>query len=313
MAKYAFGVDLGGTTVKLGLFTAEGELLDKWEIPTRKENGGDMIVSDIGASLLEKMEEKGLAKEDVIGVGLDVPGAVSDDGIVNKCVNLGWGVKDVVSELSGILGGVPVKVANDANAAALGEMWKGGGQGYNSIIMVTLGTGVGGGIIIDGKILNGANGAGGEIGHINMNPDETEVCGCGNKGCLEQYVSATGYARMTRKYLKKYPEKASMLREVESPSAKDLFDAAKAGDAAALEVVDQCSKILGRGLAMIATIVNPEAFVIGGGVSKAGDIVLDGVKEYFQETIFHAASGTKFELATLGNDAGIYGAVKMVL
>ncbi|HAJ74454.1 MAG TPA: glucokinase [Lachnospiraceae bacterium] len=313
MEKYAFGIDLGGTTVKLGLFTTEGELEEKWEIPTRKEKNGEMIIGDIASSIREKMEEKHISFEDVKGAGIAVPGAVIDDGIVNKCVNLGWGVKNVRKELSYLLEEMTIKVANDANAAALGEMWKGGGRGYDSIVMVTLGTGVGGGVIIDGKILNGANGAGGEIGHINIDPEETEVCGCGNRGCLEQYVSATGYARMTKKYLRENKEKPSILRDIEEPTAKDLFDAAKQHDGAALEIVDKCSKILGRGFAIISAVVDPDAFVIGGGVSKAGDIVLDGVKEYYRAMAFHASRDTKFELAKLGNDAGIYGSVKIIL
>ena len=309
--KNIFGVDLGGTTVKMGLFDENGEVLEKWEIITRKEEGGKNILPDIAASIKKKMAEKSIAKEDVIGVGIGVPGPVDGKGVVYKCVNLGWGVFSVKDTLTELLDGIHVEAGNDANVAALGEMWKGGGQGHANMVAVTLGTGVGGGIIIDGKILTGCTGAGGEIGHIHVNDDETDTCGCGNKGCLEQYGSATGVNRLAKKRLAK-DDKASVLRGKEI-NAKVVWDAVKEGDELAIEVAEQFGEYLGKGLASVAGVVNPEIFVIGGGVSKAGDILMKYMKPHYEKHVFHGSRDCQFALATLGNDAGIYGAAKLVV
>ncbi|MBP3620880.1 MAG: ROK family glucokinase [Lachnospiraceae bacterium] len=311
MAKYVFGVDIGGTTVKIGLFSVEGELLDKWEITTRTDEGGKYILSDIAESVKDKMTEKLINKEDVAGIGMGVPGPVKEDGTVLRCVNLGWGIFNAAEELEKLIG-LPVKAGNDANMAALGEMWQGGGKGYKDIVMVTLGTGVGGGIILGGKMLSGVNGAGGEIGHIQVNTDETEVCGCGRKGCLEQYTSATGIVRSANIALNN-TDKPSSLRSVQYVSAKEVFDAAKNGDELASQLVENHGKCLGKALSNIACVVDPEVFVIGGGVSKAGDIITKTTEKYFQENAFHACKKTKFTLATLGNDAGMYGGACAIL
>ena len=307
---YAFGVDLGGTTVKIGFFSSDGTLQDKWEIPTRKDNSGEEILPDIAASLKDYVQNKGIDMSDIEGVGIDVPGAVLEGGIVNKCANLGWGVKPVREELKALLGGMEVRVANDANAAALGELHHAGG--YKNAVMVTLGTGVGGGVILDGKIVTGSHGAGGEIGHMPVNPDETECCGCGKKGCLEQYASATGIARLAVRKLKDETVQ-TVLRNADPVSTKVVFDAAKAGDAAALEIVEKVCDILGRALASIACVVDPEIFIIGGGVSKAGPILTDTLQKYYKQYAFHASRETAFALASLGNDAGMYGAVRMII
>ncbi len=311
MANYVFGVDIGGTTVKIGLFTIQGELLDKWEITTRTDEGGRFILGDIAASVKAKAAEKAIADDDIAGIGMGVPGPVKEDGTVLKCVNLGWGIFNVEEELSRLTG-YTVKAGNDANMAALGEMWQGGGKGHTNIVMVTLGTGVGGGIIINGKMLFGVNGAGGEIGHICVNDEETEKCGCGNTGCLEQYTSATGIVRSAN-ILLNTSDKPSKLRNVQYISAKEIFDAAKEGDEVAANLVEKHGEALGKALAQIACVVDPEIFVIGGGVSKAGDILLDTTSKYFAEYAFHACRQTKFALATLGNDAGIYGGAFSIL
>lgn len=311
MANYVFGVDVGGTTVKLGLFDTQGNVIDKWEIPTRTENGGQNILPDIAAGIHAKMKEKGIAKEDVAGVGVGVPGPVDGEGIVHRAVNLGWGEVDLKKELTSLLGDMRVEGGNDANVAALGEMWKGGGQGHKSLVAVTLGTGVGGGIIINGKIMTGAKGAGGEIGHIHVEDNETEACGCGNYGCLEEYASATGVTRLAKRLLK-VNDKPSALRQGEI-SAKAVFDAVKQGDELAIEVAKQFGEYLGKGLGIVAGVIDPEIFVIGGGVSKAGEVLFDYIRPPYERTVFHACRNTKFALATLGNDAGIYGAAKMVL
>ena len=308
---YAFGVDIGGTTVKLGLFDETAKVLDKWEIPTRKENGGEAILPDVAKSILSKMEEKGIALGEVKGIGVGAPGAVDDEGtMVGGAVNLGWGVLNIPEILHQYID-VPVKANNDANVAAMGELWQGGGKGYSNMVAVTLGTGVGGGIIINGKILSGATGAGGEIGHIHLEDDETECCGCKKKGCLEQYASATGIARLARRRLAK-DDAPSCLRGREN-SAKTVFDAVKAGDAVAIEIAEQFGDYLGKGLAAVAAVVNPEVFVIGGGVSKAGEILLQFVEPAFQKYVFYPCGKAQFKLATLGNDAGIYGAAALIL
>lgn len=311
MSRCIFGVDLGGTTVKLGLFDPEGKVLEKWEIITRKEDSGKLILPDIANTIKAKMQEKSIAKEDVIGVGIGVPGPVDSAGVIYKAANLGWGVFSIKEELTGLLDGIRVEAGNDANVAALGEMWRGGGQGYNNMVAVTLGTGVGGGIIVDGRILTGAKGAGGEIGHILVEEHETEVCGCGKTGCLEQYASATGVVRLANRRLAK-DDKASVLRD-KKISAKDVWDAVKAGDELAVEVAKQFGEYLGKGLAAVACVVNPDIFVIGGGVSKAGDVLMDYMVEPYKKYVFHGSRETKFALATLGNDAGIYGAAKLVV
>lgn len=311
MGKYVFGVDVGGTTVKLGLFDIEGKVFDKWEIPTRTEDNGSKILPDVADAVKAKMTEKGIASADVEGVGIGVPGPVDDAGIVHKAVNLFWGETDAKTQLSDLLGGMKVKVGNDANVAALGEMWKGGGVGYNSIVMVTLGTGVGGGIIINGNIVNGATGAGGEIGHIHVNDNETENCNCGNSGCLEQYASATGIVRLANRRLAKDGQE-TVLRN-EEITAKAVFDAVKAGDKVAIEIAEEFGEILGATLGNIAAVVNPQAFVIGGGVSKAGEVLLGYISKNYEKTTFHGCRNTAFKLATLGNDAGIFGSAKLVL
>lgn len=310
MSKYCFGVDLGGTTVKIGLFDTAGTVLDKWEIPTRKEEKGSFILPDIAKAINDKIAEKQIAKSDVVGVGIGVPGPVNDEGVIFKAVNLGWDVMNI-SEILGELVQLPVKAGNDANVAALGEMWCGGGRGYKNMVLVTLGTGVGGGIIINGNILTGATGAGGEIGHIHIVDGEPDTCGCGNHGCLEQYASATGIVRLATRRLAADNE-ASVLRNGEL-TAKAVFDAVKEGDKVACEIAEQFGLYLGKGLAAIACVVNPEAFVIGGGVSKAGDILCDYVSKNYTKYVFHGCSKADFKLATLGNDAGIYGAAKLVL
>ena len=200
MKKYAFGVDIGGTTVKMGLFNMSGEVEQVWEIPTRTENKGSMILSDIAKSIRGKITEAGLSDDEIAGVGIGAPGAVDGEGVVHQAVNLGWTRFNLKEELHDLVK-LPVKAGNDANVAALGEAWKGGGKGYDNMLLVTLGTGVGGGIINDGKILSGATGSGGEIGHIHLQDEEPDECGCGNHGCFEQYASATGVVRIAGRVL----------------------------------------------------------------------------------------------------------------
>ena len=292
------------------MFTTEGEIVDKWEIKTRTENQGEAVLPDIAAALNEKLEEKQIPKDEVEGIGVGVPAPVDSEGVVQNTANLGWGYKEVKREMEE-LSGMKAEIGNDANVAALGEMWLGAGKGRKNIIMVTLGTGVGGGIIIDGKPLVGAHGAGGEIGHLCVNYEETDHCGCGNTGCLEQYASATGITRLANIRLAK-DDKASVLRGQEV-SAKTVFDAVKADDEVAKEIAEEFGKYLGHAMANLAAVADPSAIVIGGGVRKQEKYFFSMLKKNFKEKAFFANKDTEFVLATLGNDAGICGAAKLIL
>lgn len=310
MKKYCFGIDVGGTTVKMGLFQIDGQLLDKWEIPTRTEDGGKAILPDIAAYALAKLVEKDIKREEVAGIGIGVPGPINAEGIVPHTANLGWGYKEVTRELEELTG-LTCKGGNDANVAALGEMWKGAAAGHKNGVMVTLGTGVGGGIIIEGQIVVGTNGAGGEIGHIHVDDNIPGVCGCGNQGCLEQVASANGIVHLAKWMQQEAPCETSL--DLENMSAKEIWDAVKEGDIFACEVAERFGRYLGLGLANIASTVDPEVFVIGGGVSKAGPVILDYIKKYYVKYTFRGCREAKFVLATLGNDAGIYGSAKLVI
>lgn len=313
MKQYVFGIDVGGTSAKIGFFSADGNLLDKWEIPTGLDKGGEESLRDIADALCGHLSAKGLALDDLIGVGLAVPGPVLEDGSVCDFANLSWGNINVRDTLSSMLEGVHVAVGNDAAVAALGELWSGAGRGYRSIVMVTLGTGVGGGVVVDGKIVSGAHGAGGEIGHILVNPDETAVCGCGKKGCLEQYASATGLVRIMRHLLANEKDAALSSLNGKKPDAKMILDAAKEGDPLALSALNTMCRYLGRTLATVAQVTDPEVFVIGGGVSKAGTILLETIRKYYEPAAFFATKTTHLCLAQLGNDGGMYGAARMLL
>ncbi|MCC8098230.1 MAG: ROK family glucokinase [Eubacterium sp.] len=307
---YVFGVDLGGTAIKMGLFTDSGELVEKWSVPTDRSDNGANILGDIAKSVKAKARENNLDKEMIKGLGIGVPGPVLDNGKVLGCVNLGWDVINIEKELSKLTG-YKVKSGNDANVAALGELWHGAGIGYKNLVMVTLGTGVGGGIILNHKIVYGSHGAGGEIGHAVININETESCSCGNKGCLEQYCSATGIVRRAKKVLAE-SDKESVLRNTEV-DAKAVMDAARDRDELACEVLHFVAARLGRFLANIAAVIDPQIFLIGGGVSKAGDILIDTVRNYYRECAFKFSKDTELKPAKLGNDAGIYGGAMLII
>ena len=311
MKTYCFGIDVGGTSVKCGLFHTDGTLVEKWEIPTRTENNGQNILPDVAETINAKLAEKNIDKADVEGVGIGIPGPINSRGEAACAVNLYWGFTPV-AQMLGDLTGLKAQAGNDANVAALGEAWKGAAAGAQNIIMITLGTGVGGGIIINGKILAGSHGAGGEIGHALVVRGEEEKCNCGNHGCLEQYASATGIVRVAGRVLAA-SEDDSTLRELQNITAKDVLDAFKAGDAVAVRIMEYVGDLLGGAIAGFTTVVDPEAIVIGGGVSKAGQPLIDCIEKYYQRYAFSSCKETPIVLATLGNDAGIYGAAKMVL
>ena len=314
MKEYAFGIDLGGTTAKIGLFTTSGALLEKWEVSTDTSHAGEHILENLAAAILGKMKEQSIQPEQVEGVGIGVPGPVLDSSTVPiVCANLGgWGERNVSAQLSGLLDGLKVLVGNDANVAALGEIWMGAAKGAKNAVMVTLGTGVGGGVVVNGKVIDGVHGAGGEIGHITVNRHETAVCGCGKRGCLEQYSSATGVVRCMKKLLDENPDTPCVLRGTEF-AAKDVFDAARNGDALAAREVDEMTDTLGMALANIASTVDPEAFLVGGGVARAGDVLFAPLNKHFQEYAFKSCRETPIKQASLGNDAGIYGAVRLIV
>lgn len=311
MKKYVFGVDVGGTTVKMGLFDRNANVLDKWEIKSVTANGGERILPDIAESIQNKMKENDIENDEVAGIGIGVPGPVDAEGTVYKTANLGWDTVFNIPEAFQEYLQLPVMAGNDANVAALGEMWQGGGKGYKDLVVVTLGTGVGGGIICNGQMVTGANGAAGEIGHIHVEDNETEECGCHNIGCLEQYASATGIARLARKRLEE--DTADSVLRGREISAKSVFDAVKFGDAVAIQIAERFGEYLGKGLAAIAGVVNPQIFVIGGGVSKAGEVLFEYIRPYYIQYVFRGCRDAEFALATLGNDAGIFGAAKLIL
>ena len=311
--RYCFGVDVGGTTVKIGLFQTDGTIVDKWEIKTRREDSGSAVLPDIAESLKEKLAGHQIERDDVEGVGIGVPAPVNAEGIVRNSANIGWGYKEVKREMQELTG-LSVEVGNDANVAALGEMWLGAGKGQKDLIMVTLGTGVGGGVIVDGRPIVGSGGAGGEIGHLCVNYEEEDRCGCGNRGCLEQYASATGIARLARIRLAKNDDDCALRKvSLEEVSAKTVFDALKEGDKVAEEIAEEFGAYLGHAMANLAAVTDPAVIVIGGGVSKAGEILLGYIEKNYQERTFFANKHTKFLLAELGNDAGICGAAKLVI
>ena len=301
MKEVCFGVDIGGTTVKLGLVSREGELLDKREFPSFRDMHATF--DDIAGHMRQVMADfhsmRGVSDEyRCVGAGVGVPGPVVGQSRVVRCANLGWEDVDIAQELAG-RSGVPVRVANDANLAALGEAWQGAGKGCRNLVLLTVGTGIGGGIICDGRIVAGASGAGGEVGHMPV-PFHTDwQCGCGQKGCLEVTASATGIIRAARQF--------SPFREMEKVTAKDVYDAAAAGDKNALAVVAESSAALGYAAAAISCVVNPEMILLGGGVSAAGSALLDPVESAFRAYAFSACAGTRFALAQLGNNAGIFG------
>lgn len=312
MRPYAIGMDIGGTTVKLGLFGSDAQLLDRWEIPTHTQGNGIRVLPEAVDSIRCRLAQKEVDLCQVAGVGVGVPGPVDEHGVVNKCVNLGWGVFSVKEELARLLPELPhIAVGNDANVATLGELWMGGGKGHTGAVMLTLGTGVGGGVVIDGKLLPGANGAAGEIGHMTVALQETTVCACGKRGCLEQYACANGIVFLARRMLAR-SDTPTPLRDMSAFSAKDICDLARNGDEMAGLILDQCGQYLGLAMSYIACTLDPQVFIIGGGMSRAGAVLIHAIEAHYRKFAFHPSAHTPIVLAKLGNDAGIYGCAAMV-
>ena len=315
MKPYVFGVDIGGTTVKLGLFSSEGELLEKKEIPTRTECGGAEILPDVARAIRCMLEIRGIAPTQVEGIGIGVPGPVDENDVVHKCVNLGWGVFSVRERMNELLPEIPhVAAGNDANVAALGELWQGGGKGrgHKSAVLFTLGTGVGGGVVLNGRIVYGANGGAGEVGHMTVEPLDTEECTCGKRGCLEQYASANGIVRLAKRMLAE-SDLPSALRGMDSFTSREICDLAREGDEMSLAIVDRCGDYLGRAMSYVSCTIDPDIYIVGGGMSRAGNVLIDSILKYYKKYAFHVSAHTGIVVARLGNDAGIYGCAKMIL
>lgn len=302
--QYLFGVDIGGTTIKIGLVSKEGKILDKFEIKTNVSNNGNNILKDVRDAIYTYLEKNNIGREDVIGIGFGVPGPVSNN-IVKRCVNLGWDEINVREEFLKLLDWSPIiACANDANVAALGEMHVCENPNISNAVMFTLGTGVGGGIILNNKIIDGSHGAAGELGHIRLDNIHNFKCNCGLCGCLETVASATGVVRLAKTYL----ENEESCLDPLTVTTKVVFDAAKANDALAMKVVQEVGYYIGYAASIVSSVVDPDIFIIGGGVSKAGKILIDVIEENYNKLVFHAAKNIPFVLASLGNDAGILGA-----
>lgn len=309
--RFVFGVDIGGTSIKIGVFDCDGTMLDSWSISTNTDDEGTHILPDIAGELHGFLEKRQLKDADVEGVGIGVPGPVDAKGTVMRCANLGWGIINVPEQLSGLTG-YRVKAGNDANVAALGEVWQGSGQGRRDVVMVTLGTGVGGGIIVDGKIVTGAHGAGGEFSHMYIHREEQRRCGCGKINCLEMYASGRGIAITAANRLESYKGETP-LRGYKAVTAKEIFGCAAGGDDFSLALVDEVGGILGEALAQIACVCDPEVFILGGGVSRAGKMLVDAVRVHYRKYVFHASADTDIVLAKLGSEAGMYGCARLIM
>lgn len=306
MEKIFWGIDIGGTNIKLGAFTQEGQLLLKDEMRTDLSDNGARIMPEINEKIRHIAQEKGWDWAQMAGAGVGVPGPVQSSGFVERCVDLHWYRFNPREELSALLG-VPVTAGNDANMAAMGEYWQGSGRNFNSLMFITLGTGVGSGIIMDGgRMIYGAKGLGGEIGHTVICPEEKLQCTCGHYGCLDQMASATGIVRNAHRYLER-TDALSVLRNRPDFTCQDVFDAAKGGDKVAADALQYCLSFLGKSLAYASYIVDPEVFILGGGVSRAGQYMVDIVEKVYRENAQMADSFAEIRLAALGNDAGIIG------
>ena len=309
----AIGIDLGGTNTKYGVITETGNIIEKLSLPTGRGGNEREILYDIAVEIEKLQKDFAVSENKLIGVGIGIPGPVQPNGYVETCVNLNFRKVNPTEVLRKRLVNIPIWAGNDANVAALGEMWQGGGKGYKNLLFVTLGTGVGCGVVLNGEIVFGKSGLAGEIGHIIVDPNETDRCNCGKRGCLDQFASASGIVRNAKRILR-FSSMPSVLRNIceENLTAVQIVNAAKDGDGLAYFVVDYCMSFLGKCLADTAYVIDPEIFVIGGGVSKAGEFLTNMIQKHYDKHISLCDDRTPVVIAQLGNDAGIYGAAKMV-
>lgn len=309
---HLIGIDLGGTSTKLGLFDQDGTLVFSWAVPTRTNDNGSHILEDIAESIRQTLLDRSLSLSDISGIGMGIPGLVLAGGYVEVCANLGWKDTNPQKDLSALLDGIPVFCENDANIAAFGEMWQGSGKSFRDMVMITLGTGIGGAVILDGKIRAGRECLCGELGHIHIVEEETEPCTCGGIGCLQQVASAPGIVR-TAKRLLNDPNIVSVLKNKSELTAKDVLDAAKENDPVASQAVEHACRYLGWILSGVTMTIEPEAYMIGGGLSAAGSFLTDKIRHYHNLFTPVVRRKPDFVIASLGNNAGIYGAAGLAL
>lgn len=307
--RYGFGVDIFGTNTKIGFFDETGNLVEKWKMVTPMIHGGSMILPAVANEIDAYMKRKELNEDDIIGIGVGVPGPVNSNGVVNKCVNFGWGVFNIDRALSGLTG-LPVKSGNIANLSALGECWK--GNGTDNMVLIAMNTGLGGAVVCEGKVIHGVSGGGGEFGHMIVNRQETEQCTCGRRGCVEQYCSPTGILRVARRQLTA-SRTPSSLRVKPIFDYNEVLDAASFGDKVAKEAMKQVYDYAGQFLANVCCVTNPDTVLLGGEFCRIGQTALEGISRKFHKYIFHANENVHFDFASLGTDACIYGAFKLVL
>lgn len=307
--RYGFGVDIFGTETKIGFFDETGKLLKKWKIPTPMSGSGNQILPSIAEEIEGFLARSRIFDDDVIGIGVGIPGPVSNTGMVNKCVNFGWGIFNINRALSGLTG-FKVASGNIANLSALGECWK--GSGSRNMVFIAMNTGLGGAVVCDGNVVHGAHGGGGELGHIVINKAEREACTCGRYGCVEQYCSPSGIIRVANRYLDS-SRVPSVLRKRSLTDYQQVVAAAAGGDKAAQAIMEQVYDYLGHFLSAVCCVTNPDTIVLGGSFGNLGPAVLDGVSASFNRYIFHANQNVRFQFARLGTDACIYGAFKALL
>ncbi len=307
--RYGFGIDILGPTIKIGFFEETGKLLEQWTISCPETQDGAQILPTVAEELAQYKACHQLQDDDIIGVGVGIPGPVNSAGVVNKCVNFGWGVFNIDQTLSALTGW-KVRSSNIANLAALGECWQ--GSGTQNMAFMAMNTGLGGAVVCDGNLVYGAHGGSGEIGHMLVNRHEMEPCTCGRCGCVEQYCSPTGIARVARRLLVA-SSAPSVLRSRRLFNYKTVLEAAASGDELAMEAMNQVFDYAGQVLANICCVTNPDTVVLGGEFCWIGQRAIDGISRYFRKYVFHANENVCFKLAALGEDAGIYGAFKLVL
>ncbi|VUX18533.1 Glucokinase [Streptococcus pasteurianus] len=313
MTKQIIGIDLGGTSSVLAFITDKGDIAEKWDIPTNIEDGGSHIVPDIIESIRGKMVDLGLSDSDFIGIGMGSPGKVdAEEGTVIGAYNLNWSEPQEIEKAFKESFSLPFYIGNDANVAALGEQWKGAGQSSRDVVMFTIGTGVGGGIVTNGQLVTGFGGAAGEIGHLTVQLEESYSCTCGKIGCLEAVASATGIVKLAQNTLAT-SEVSSVLRDIEELSSKEIFDAAKKGDGLATEIVDKFCQYLGLAVSHVANTLSPRFIVVGGGVSAAGEFLREKITKFAYDYTFpQILTQTEIVLARACNDAGVIGAAQLV-
>lgn len=307
--RYGFGVDIFGEQIKIGFFEETGRLVEKWKIATPMKQQGNLILPAVAEEIELYMRKHHLLEEDIIGVGVGIPGPVNSFGMVNKCVNFGWGVFNIDRALSGHTG-LHVKSSNITNLAAIGENWL--GMGSANMLFVAMNTGLGGAVVCNGQLVTGAHGGGGEFGHMVINKNETEHCACGKCGCVEQYVSPAGIMRVARRHLAA-SRMPSVLRNHRAFDYHTVVSAAASGDPVAKGIMEQVYDYAGQFLANVSCATNPDTIVLGGEFCRIGKPAVEGVAKYFKKYVFHANENVRFQLSVLGTDASIYGAFKMVL